>query len=546
MATPVLNNGIFMRDIEVKLGPNLDGYHLRNLVSQFGDTPKTDLGVLDLWIYARKKESPLYQFSSFNTNNTKLVEALDGKYEWTLPTMNDLPYVVEDIEPSNTTKGKDGHTFRVKFSKPFGATAVISYDKMNGARLRVTADDVIPTGDGFVHTVRLEVGTTHKYLDNSYLSPQVKWFHVSSRSGEYDQKYDTVTGEASGKKMYNYVTSANANSSYSVGPDAVDMLRAGVKMNGNMVVNSIWNADYTKDPSLRGFQSMDDVIAKRGKKWYNEALQTGVLTQAFVTKLEAAHIQKLVADRENELMWGQGGVVLNDAGEELRSSIGLWKQMDNGYKDVYNINSFTLDRLESNLRNFFRGRVELDEYNPSRTIVLQVGEAAHRMITAQIEAKAGKTNMLVSAHETGAITQGKKGDSFSLHYGYGFASYTIPFLANVQLVVNPALDPIEANEIENPMINGYRLSSYSIIAFDIVDGASDNIILLKKKWKQDLIWRFINGKRDYQGRTSGFASNGGNFGYRVDFEAPHDAIFVKDPTKLLKMVARNPINGQSL
>jgi len=548
MATPVLNNGIFIEDIDIKIGPNLDGAHLRNLVSQYGDTQPTDLGVLDLWIYARKKEAPLYSMSSFNTSNTIIVEDPKGEFQWTLPTKNDLPYIVRDLEPSNTKKGADGHTFKLLFNKPWGNTAELTYSLSGGARVIVTGDDIVPLGkEGYVHTVKVVQGTKHKYLDNKYLSPEVKWFHASSKSGEYNQRYDTVSTQSSGKRMYNYVGNAMANSAYEVGPYADDMLRAGVKMKeGLLSVNSIWNIDFTKDPSLRDYQSMSDLVKARGKDWYKKALSDGTLTQSFVTNMEGAHIQKLVADRENELMWSPGGIYVDqETGETLRSSIGLWHQMDNGYKDIYNINSFTLDRLEAILRNFFMGKVPLDEYNPKRTIVLQVGTGAHKMITSLIEAKAwkGSTMMTSDAQKLGAVTQGKSGDAYSLHFGYGFASYTIPFLANVQLVVNEALDNCEANEIDNPMIGGHRLSSYSIIAFDIVDNANDNILLLKKKWHQDLIWRIINGKRNYMGKPQNYVSSGGNFGYRVEFEAPHDAVFVKDPTKILKLVARNPITG---
>ena len=39
----------------------------------------------------------------------------------------------------------------------------------------------------------------------------------------------------------------------------------------------------------------------------------------------------------------------------------------------------------------------------------------------------------------------------------------IPFLANVKFVLNPAFDNLNTNDIENPLIDGRPLSSYSAL-----------------------------------------------------------------------------------
>jgi len=40
---------------------------------------------------------------------------------------------------------------------------------------------------------------------------------------------------------------------------------------------------------------------------------------------------------------------------------------------------------------------------------------------------------------------------------------------------NPAFDNVNTNDIENPIIDGFPLSSYSFIIFDITDNTNDNI-----------------------------------------------------------------------
>jgi hypothetical protein len=62
----------------------------------------------------------------------------------------DLPFAVGNIE-ATTDLGADGTTFRIKLSKrAFGHGDIITYDKYNGLELYITADDIIPAGDGFI------------------------------------------------------------------------------------------------------------------------------------------------------------------------------------------------------------------------------------------------------------------------------------------------------------------------------------------------------------------------------------------------------------
>jgi len=50
---------------------------------------------------------------------------------------------------------------------------------------------------------------------------------------------------------------------------------------------------------------------------------------------------------------------------------------------------------------------------------------------------------------------------------------------------------------------------------------------------------------DYMGKTQGFTSAGNFNGYRVYMTQTFPAIWVKDPTKVLKLTMKNPITGFS-
>jgi hypothetical protein len=541
MATPVLNNGLFLRDVELKAGSHLDSYHLMNML---GDAEPTDMGPVDLWVMTQKVEMPLYQLSSFNGKNIQFVDNPKGEWKWQTPITNELPYVVEDIEPGNTSKGIDGQEFRVKFNKKvFGHGEVITYDKMNGIQLYVTDEDILPVGDGYVYTVRIRNNDSYKFLDSQFLNNKTRWFRLTSSIGEYGQRYADLSVEAGFREFYNFVGNESAHFEYSISSKAELMLRGGVRAHGALAVNEIWNVhDKTVlDPSIT---RIEELALKMGKDWMKTALSEGKLSRSFVTKLEAAGLSKIAQDIENDLMWGQGGAVQTQGPETLRASVGLWKQLDNSYKHIYNMASFNLDIFESEINNFYYGKVDLIGPDPKRQIIVQTGRAGMKSVNEAIAKKALSQNLTTQSTEIGAIKMDPS--SMSLHYGFSFTSFTIPFIANVQFIYNPALDPVNANEIENPIINGYRLSSYSYIIFDITEEGNENVKLLRKSWDNELRWWYINGKFDYQGRTAGFQSSGGNFGYKVQMEKPKDAIWVKDPTKVLKIVMRNPITGGSL
>ena len=67
--------------------------------------------------------------SSFGGKNVINVDNARGEYRWQTPVTNDLPFIVEDIEPDNAYKGTDGSTFSIKLSRrEFGHGDIITYD----------------------------------------------------------------------------------------------------------------------------------------------------------------------------------------------------------------------------------------------------------------------------------------------------------------------------------------------------------------------------------------------------------------------------------
>ena len=540
MATPVLNNGIFLRDTNYNASSHVDSYHLVNMLK---DAEPMDLGPVDIWAMTQKVEMPLYQLSSFNGKNIIMVDNARGEYKWQTPVSQDLAYILEDVEPENINKGIDGTTFKIKINRrEFGHGDIITYDKYNGCEMYITADDILPLGDGFLYTVQLVNNDNYKFLDNKYLSPQTKLFRKGSARGEYGERFSDIQTRAGFREFYNFVGGAEAHVHYSISSKADMMIKGGMNADGTVPVTEIWrNFDKTMDPSIT---KIEDIASRMGKDYLKRAVGNGTLTRTFLTTMEAAHLTKIATDIETYLMWGHGGRIKQDGPDDMRLSVGLWKQLDNSFKRVYNKANFSLELFRGEIYNFYAGRVEFQGPDPKRSHIVQTGMGGMRLVNNAIQREAVNSGLVIQAASNngiGAIT----GQGMDLNYGFAFTSYVIPFLANVKFVLNPAFDNLHTNDIENPIIDGNPLSSYSFIIFDITDTGNDNIFMLKLSWDNQLKWWYQNGTMDYMGRTQGFQSSGQFNGYRVMMTQTMPAIWVKDPTKVLKIVMRNPITGGS-
>lgn len=540
--TPTMNNGMFLRDTQYKVGSHIDSYHLRNMLRT---SEPMDLGPVDLWAMVQKVEMPLYQLASFGGKNTILVDHPRGEYKWEVPIVQDLPYIVEDVEPSLDTLGIDGTNFKIKLNRRvFGHGDIITYDKMNGLELFITAEDILPSGDGYIYTVQLVNNSNLTTLDKKYIKPGTKYFRVGSARGEYGERYSDI-GELNGgfREFFNFVGGAEAHAHYSISSRADMMLKGGLNSDGTIPVTEIWRTfDKNIDPSIADIKGM---VEKMGSDYIKKAYDNGTLTRAFLTKLEAVHLTKIANDIETYIMWGKGGRIKQDGPDDMRLSVGLWKQLDSSFKRIYNKSGFSLELFRTEIFNFYNGKVEFKGPDPQRQIIVQTGMAGMKLVNEAIKKEVFAAGLQIQAASNagiGAIT-GK--NAMDLNFGFAFTSYTIPFLANVKFVLNPAFDNVHTNDIENPIIDGFPLSSYSFIIFDITDNTNDNIFLLKWKYDNALKWYYQNGTMDYMGRSQGFQSSGNFNGYRVYMSQTFPAIWVKDSSKVLKITMRNPITGGS-
>ena len=507
-----------------------------------GSAEPMDMGPIDIWAMAQKVEMPLYQLASFGGKNTIMVDNARGEYKWQTPVAQDLPYTLGKIDGfTDSNRGIDGSTFDILLSsREFGHGDIITYDKYNGLELYITADPIVQVGDGWKYTVQIVNNNNSATLDDAYLAHGTKYFRKGSARGEYGERFSDIQTGTGFREFYNFVGGAEAHVHYSISSRADLMLKGGMNADGTIPVTEIWRTfDQNINPSVTSLESMVEIM---GKDYVKRAFDNGDLSRTFLTNMEAAHLSKIAKDIETYLMWGNGGRIKQDGPDDMRLSVGLWKQLDNSYKRIYNKGTFNLDMFKNELYNFYQGKVELEGPDPKRSLIVQTGIGGMKMINKAIAAEAnGANGMVTNADNIGAIT----GSGMDLGFGYAYTSFVIPFLANVKFVLNPAFDSLHTNDIENPLVDGRPLSSYSFIIFDVTEEGNDNIHLLKLSWDNQLKWFYQNGTMDYMGRTQGFQSSGNFNGYRVYMSQTMPAIWVKDPTKVLKIVMKNPTTGGS-
>jgi len=187
MATPVLNNGIFVRDTNFdEIGSHFDEAHLKNISPQSPD----DLGVVDLWAMAQKKEYPLYTMSSFGDKNTKYVDS--KTFTWRTPIQGQKPHILDDIIPADIEKpGYGGMPFQIFLNKrSFGHGAVLTYDKYVGKEFIVTNDPIQPSGEGFIYTVKLINNKNSDYVDRKFLQANTVISRATSVRDEHAEQWD--------------------------------------------------------------------------------------------------------------------------------------------------------------------------------------------------------------------------------------------------------------------------------------------------------------------------------------------------------------------
>lgn len=543
--TPSINNGIFYRQTQFDVRSHVGKNYLMDMSAE----KATDLGPVEFWAMTQKREMPLYKLSSFGGQGIIEINGSVARYQVPVST-DDTVEIVADLSTTDRP-GIDGQKFEILVSTDrFGYGDILKFDKYSNIEMVVMPDPIRPKGDAFVYTVRLVDNDIVRYVDKKYLAPGNRISkHGSVRSSEFGQVFSSWKISGIGQREYlQYVGTADAQTSYWISSEANQM---GMDPEHAKRVMEFVQIDGSGDPSEPNLNKYMETTGMTPQA-LGQMAREGRARMKFAMLYDEVSIRQIARDRENYLMWGSGGRIMLDGQDEIVMSAGLWQQIDSGYKHIYNFNTFGLDMFKNVISNYLWPKVDFKSPGQEPVMLIETGRGGLMLAHEMIRREANSNSMHVGAQETGALdVDGKQNAAWM---GLFYTEIRIPMVATLRFVYNPALDPVRPNEIENPTLpTGFALSSYSFIIHDITEnGGADNIKLLRKRGSK-LRMKIENGMDAHPmtqfvgaGGATAHQSNSRRSGFGAEFWQPYDAIWVKDPTRILKIVMRNPITGNTL
>lgn len=548
-----LQNGIYLQTREYNHEFHLDKAHLLKMEGGHDMTNATDLGLITPWITTGYMERP-GMFDMIKGGANRIFA--DGHiWKWQQPIAEQPTYSLGDIS-GQEKPGQDGARFKIKFNKrTFGNGAIITVDKFSQVELYVTEDEIYGD-DAAGYTVTVKLHTTsgkYRYWPKEFLTAGTIYFQKGSVMGEYGQRYNDLGNIKTGyREFYNYVGEGTAHVHFDVTRDAAyskisEKCVAGIRDYRKVIeMYQFTPGSPLSDAVLRGESPIDFLM--KGGMTKNQAVDTfkrDLVKTSWIPEVEALAMRKIEMDVEMMATWGAGGVIEVEGKTTVHLPIGLFHQVNLGSTFSYNIPLFNLEKIEA----YLTSRVK-DKIDPYGTNVLTVGtgRAGLKLVRPQILERVKQAGLFI---DDGGGRYLKGNDNQKMYADLpNFLSYRWEF-GIIQFVHVPALDPIIANDWENPIYGGERLSSYMFIIDDL-SAEGDNVyeIVYGPDW--DFSHRFINGKMNYLDVKSGqssfaaFQSSSHHPGFEVFMEKRHKAYWIKDITKSLLIKPINPRTGRPI
>lgn len=555
----VLSNGVFLRSTTYDTKSHLDSADLQYLNK--GKEGMTDLGIITPFVTAGYLVNPqLYTFGNFGKNRIYL----DGHiFKYSHPIAEEPFYIVEDLS-GNDRPGLAGESFKVKFkSKKYDNGYILAYDVHDPTQVLVTEDEIVKDGDGYIYTLRLKgADAGNKWFPKEFLTPGTIFFPITTVETEYSQLYSSVPEFSGGVREYfNHVGYTRAQLHYSVTRDAA---KGKICHNAIMALDqateviemfAFKNGTMGYDLNLQGQSPVPAYMNKYkvGQKEAVDQMRKDIVQTAWIPRIDAMAYATLETMIEAEAIFGSGGTMSWDGKGVYQTALGLFHQLNMGPTISYNIYDLTLAKFE-----YFIAKQLKDKVQPFTNKVTKIatGRGGYAWAKTQMRNLPSYNGQVWGAEP---FVQGvnAKGNNQNLHYSTpDFVSYEMTNgYGTLLFELNPALDPVEANDKVNPMvpvangIGGHRLSSYMFVITDILEQESDNVVELMYGPDWDFEKSVEVGKLPYMGqaRMQGAYQRSSNHpGYKVMIEKRHKAYFVKDVTKSLLIKPLNPFTGRPI
>lgn len=541
MATPnLINQGILIADKQV-YSPNthLNSKNLfvSGMIKQQG---MDDLGLIKTWAQIFREVQPLYNFDQI-AKETITVESNKGM-TWTTEIAMEHPKIVEDLSESDKP-GIDGQEFRLAFDRPFSQTQTITYDHINNKYQLIVTQEPYPDGDRWIHYVKI-FGADNKraYISKEYFAPGTTWYQISAfRGDEYDNIAATYQTEAGEREWHYYLGNAEVAYDFKISKKAMLLAMAGQSTNGDAL--RTWDIikfredseamAYMKGDPSTNFTKLLKTVYKGDKK----AMKADVASTNWFYEIEKVTMDKCMIDWTMNLMWGVGGRTRLQT-DTISASPGLyWQHRNYGNVVKYNLSQFSLNFLINHIEQHFKHRMD---FAATGEILLKVGAGIYNIIEEEIRKQFNGSGVSVVVDDSQRFLEGSR---FDLNFTMRFKSFFLRQFPQVKITMmhEPALDPVRSNDISNPIVDGtHRLSSFTIILYDLNDIESNNIKLVK--WKYDDKMRYLKevGNIAWLDSSSTFVGNSGLSGIKGTMSMRHAGMLLVDPTKSLMFELNRP------
>lgn len=514
-----------------------------------------EFGVLDLWALRQRTDSPMLTLA---IDNAQVFYTDADYYTFELPSATD-----------STTRLVSGGLDRDKFGMdgeeiPFVVTrrdlapgSMFKFDLTSRISFTVVDREIEQLGEHFKVWAVLNTNAQVKYVTKAEFQPQRQIIKIADLRGldfSSNKAVWSVGGDGMAKYK-NYLSNAILQQAYRVTTGAVEYLQ----QQNTIPAKDIARMEQTvlQFYQIRGIADnrVVDLMNPESYKEYwqkfNEAKAKGVGEAAMVNMLDAISIS-LMQKQNNELMiWSDQVNLIRDGYDTTRLVPGVWFQLDlAGYKHSYSIDSFTLDTITNAIKDFEFGKVPLRPSVSTNTYVIRTGRGGSELIYKAFMRAGFQIPAQVQNSEFGFIT-GPNAANLT-HNIARFTRYQIENIGYLEVQWEPGFDPVKADEFVNPILpSGYRLSSYTMLIEDY-NTSRENIAIIRKNGSKIKMTvqpgesthpalRFnqsINGIS-----VEGSLATDEKTGYEVKFRGRADTAIVKDPTRLLKLVPKNPRTG---
>lgn len=510
---------------------------------------------MDLWALKQRTNSPILTLA---VENSRIIYTDAEYYTFKLKSAADQTTRLIAGGNGSDQQGRDGEEIPfIVNRRDLGPGAIFKFDNTSRVSFTVVDREIEDLGGQFRLWARLNTSAFVESVSQAEFQPNRQIIKLADTRGLDFASHKAVwhiSGIPSMMKFKNYLTNVTLQQHYRVTTGAVEYLQANHRFDSDQI--QMYEETALTFYQVRGIadNKVTDLRNPEEYKRYWERVQEekakGNGEMAFINLLDNLAVRFMLQQNNNLMVWSDGIDKLYDGYDSSRLIPGIWFQLDQaGYKHSYSIDTFSLDTITDAIKDFEFGKVELRESISTNVYVIKTGRGGQELIYKEFLKKGFDIPAIVNNVDHGFVT----GQANNLSYrAPRFIDYQIPNIGILRVEWEPGFDPVLADEFINPVLpGGYRLTSYTMLIEDYNTGRDNIVILRRNNSKIRMI--IENGDQSHPLTRMNHNIANQNIqvhqatdelsGYQVKFVGKADSAVVLDPTKLLKLVPKNPRTG---